>query len=124
MAVRVLLPLLPLALIGALTACGEPVVLDAASPAETPYDGPLTSGPRDEDSPDVAERGGAAVGALECTHPPDNGGGADYDSGLSTVQDDAGSALADWIAEDWHLVPGSGYVVERWPRAREPIHCA
>ena len=73
---------------------------------------------RGPDNPDAAKRAGAAGLALECDGPVYNGGGGDYaDSGLESVQDDAGSAFANWTDEEgWTASlpgPDDGYVVER-----------
>jgi hypothetical protein len=92
----------------------SPLVVEGGS-AVAPYDGPMHVRLDHSDEATVAARSGAAGQALECAGDPYLGGGADYDSGLATVQDSAESALEDLFAEDsggW-VVPTTGYRVER-----------
>lgn len=71
--------------------------------------------PVDEDKATVTERSGSAGRALECDGVPYDGGGAAYDSGLASVQDDATEALEIFIQESAFAVtlPAEGYRVER-----------
>lgn len=96
--------------------CGEATVVVDAPPASTPYAGRLDLPVSYRDSASVMKRSGSSGLALECTGRPSNGGGADYDSGLSTVQSDPAGAVADWMHEEgsWFSgVPDSGYRLER-----------
>lgn len=66
------------------------------------------------DDADVMRRAGAAALALECDGAPDNGGAGDYDSGLSSTQNSAEEAVANWFAEDSAGgLPKEGYRLER-----------
>ncbi len=67
------------------------------------------------DKATVMERSGAAGRALECDGDPYDGGGADYDSGLASVQGSATGALENWFEEEIFgpQIPAEGYRVER-----------
>ena len=85
------------------------------SPVSSPYDGPMSLPIDYGDEAAVAERSGAAGRALECDGEPYEGGGADYDSGLASVQDDATKALENLFREDGYSanLPDEGYRIER-----------
>lgn len=99
-----------------LSACGtETVVIDSA-PGVEPFAGPLDVAVDHADAADVKDRSGSAGLALECAGEPDNGGGADYDSGLASTQSSADKAVANWMNEEGNWfggLPQSGYRVER-----------
>ncbi len=82
-------------------------------PVAAPYDGPMDLPVSYRDRASVRERSGAAGRALECDRAPYDGGGADYDSGLASVQDSAAEALENLLREDGRPVPAGGYRVER-----------
>lgn len=100
-----------------LSACGgqSAVVTTSGDPVADPYDGPMSASQSFRDRASVAERGGAAVRALECETVPYDGGGGDYvDGGLESVQDSPAEALANWLEEEPFLVmPEEGYRIER-----------
>jgi len=103
-----------------LSSCGSQTAASDAGPGSTEpdpdaYDGPLVLEPDHSDRATVQERSGAAGLALECTGEPLNGGGGDYDSGLTSAQASATGALEDWLDnEAWaYQVPEEGYRVER-----------
>lgn len=100
--------------VGVVAGCGsEPAVVAGTAPA-SPYDGPMSVPVDHSDEAGVLARSGAAGRALECTGAPYAGGGADYDSGLATVQDSPTEALRNLLAKDWiGEVPEQGYRVER-----------
>ena len=95
-----------------LTACGSETPVGTGAPAGA-YDGPMHLAVDHGDRATVLERSGAAGRALECRFEPYDGGSGDYTDGLETVQDDAGKALMDWLTEEFVLLPGDGYRVER-----------
>ncbi len=104
---------------GALSGCGSAVVV-AGEPGGSPYAGPLDTPAPHDDVRDVRKRAGAAGAAVQCDPAieegrPDNGGGADYDSGLSRSQATPQRAIANWFDEDgsWFSgLPRAGYVEE------------
>ncbi len=102
-----------------LAGCGSASVVVQGDPVASPYDGPMRAPVSNADAADVLERSGAAGLALECEGAPYNGGAGSYDDGLETVQDDAGEALENFLAEEmFHPVPEQGYVVEREDEGR------
>jgi hypothetical protein len=108
-------PLIAAALV-LLTGCGQAAVVDDAPSVGDAYDGPLDLPVSHADSAGVLERSGSAGRALECSGRPANGGGADYDSGLASVQDDPAAAVEDWMDEEggWFGgLPQEGYRRER-----------
>ncbi len=84
-------------------------------PVPSPYDGPMSLPMNGTDEAPVADRAGAAAQALECDGKPHEGGGADYDSGLASVQDDPTKALENLFAEEGFgaTLPDEGYRIER-----------
>ena len=95
------------------TGCGSSTVV-ADSPVTSPYDGPMDLPLEYRDRAGVLERSGAAGRALECDGDPYAGGGADYDSGLASVQDSAEAALKNLFEEDFiGELPETGYRIER-----------
>lgn len=97
-----------------LAGCGSPSVVVEGDPVASPYDGPMQVPVSNADAADVLERSGAAGLALECDGAPYNGGAGSYDDGLETVQDDAGEALQNFLAEEsFAPLPEEGYAVER-----------
>jgi hypothetical protein len=102
-----------------LAGCGSSTVVVQGDPVPTPYEGPMSLPIDHRDEATVLERSGAAGRALECVGDPYNGGGADYDSGLASVQDTAAAALANLLAEDFvGDVPRDGYRIEREANGR------
>ena len=102
-----------------LVGCGAPAVTTAGEPAASPYAGPLQLPQNFRDRASVAERGGAATRALECTTVAYAGGGGAYDGGLETVQDSPTKALENWLEEEFVVtVPDHGYRVEREDEGR------
>lgn len=101
----------------ALSGCGgqSAVVTSSGTPVSDPYDGPMTVPQSFRDRASVAQRGGAAVRALECETVPYAGGGGDYaDGGLESVQDSPEEALENWLEEEPLLaMPEEGYRIER-----------
>jgi hypothetical protein len=97
---------------GSLPSSPAGLVVDG-EPVATPYAGPMDLPVSHRDRASVRERSGAAGRALECDRAPYDGGGADYDSGLASVQDSAAEALENLLREDGRQVPGEGYRVER-----------
>jgi hypothetical protein len=99
----------------ALAGCGSASVVVTGEPVSSPYDGPMAVPIDYSDDATVLERSGAAGRALECTGDPYNGGGADYDDGLESVQDSPEAALENLFREEgvsWGM-PTEGYRVER-----------
>jgi hypothetical protein len=102
------------ALVLALSGCGSDPVVVTGGPEPHAYDGPMHVKLDHSDDATVAASSGAAGKALECTGDPYAGGGADYDSGLATVQDSAKDALSNLFDKDFGWVaPTTGYRVER-----------
>ena len=81
----------------------------------SPYSGPMSLPVDHGDEASVLARSGAAGRAVECDGDPYNGGGADYDSGLASVQDSAEESLENFLTEEgWEgQLPSEGYRVER-----------
>lgn len=94
---------------------GSSPMVSKGDPVPAPYAGPMSLPMTGSDEAPVAERAGAAVKALECDGKPHEGGGADYDSGLASVQDDATKALENLFDEDGFgaTLPDEGYRIER-----------
>lgn len=97
-----------------LAGCGGPVVITSGEPVPSPYAGPMHLPMDYSDDASVLERSGAAGRALQCDGSPYAGGGADYESGLASVQDSATAALENLFDQPFSArVPRSGYRVER-----------
>jgi hypothetical protein len=97
-----------------LAGCATPSgVVTTGEPVGRPYAGPMDLPVSHADRASVVERSGTAGRALECEAAPYDGGGADYDSGLASVQRSAPRALANYLAEDGGPIPDRGYRVER-----------
>ena len=98
-----------------LAGCGGSPMVSEGDPVPSPYDGPMTLPIDHGDEASVAERSGAAGRALECDGKPHDGGGADYDSGLASVQHSATKALQNQFDENgWgNTLPDEGYRIER-----------
>lgn len=103
-----------------LASCGGSPLVTAGDPIGSPYSGPMTLPISYADDATVAERSGAAGQALECDGLPYDGGGADYDSGLASVQDDATQALENLFDADsrGNAIPDQGYRIERKDNGR------
>ena len=101
--------------VAVLAGCGGSPTVSASDPVSSPYDGPMSLPVDHGDEASVAERSGAAGRALECDGQAYAGGGADYDSGLAAVQNDATKALENLFEEDsrGETVPDEGYRIER-----------
>ena len=94
--------------------CGSDPVVVTGGPEANAYAGPMHLKLDYSDEATVAAASGAAGKALECTGDPYLGGGADYESGLATVQDSAKDALGNLFDKDFGwVVPTTGYRVER-----------
>lgn len=94
--------------------CGSDGTVVTGAPGPSPYAGPMHVKLDHSDDATVAASSGAAGKALECTGDPYLGGGADYESGLVTVQDSAKDALSNLFDKDFGwVVPTTGYRVER-----------
>lgn len=85
--------LLTVAVTLVLSGCGSSSAVVQGDPVPSPYDGPMDLPVDHRDQAAVVERSGSAGRALECDGDPYDGGGADYDSGLASVQDSATGAL-------------------------------
>lgn len=106
--------LLAVAVTLVLSGCGSSSVVVQGDPVPSPYDGPMDLPIDHRDEAAVVERSGSAGRALECDGDPYDGGGADYDSGLASVQDSATEALANLFDEDpVGRLPEDGYRIER-----------
>jgi hypothetical protein len=102
-----------------LSGCGSSSVVVQGDPVPSPYDGPMDLPIDYRDRATVVERSGSAGRALECDGDPYDGGGADYDSGLASVQDSATGALDNLFDEDpVGRLPEDGYRIERVERGR------
>lgn len=103
-----------------LAGCGSSSVVAEGGPVSSPYDGPMDLPVDHSDMATVAERSGAAGRALECDGRPYDGGGADYDSGLASVQGSAEGALENLFEQDFlgRQLPADGYRVEREDNGR------
>jgi len=89
-------------------------VVVQGDPDSSPYEGPMNLPIDYRDRATVGERSGAAGRALECDGAPYDGGGADYDSGLASVQDSPPAALDNLFEEDvFGALPEEGYRIER-----------
>ena len=90
-------------------------MVSEGEPVPAPYDGPMSLPIDHSDEASVEERSGAAGRTLECDGKPYDGGGADYDGGLASVQDTATQALENLFEEDGHgnALPDDGYRIER-----------
>jgi hypothetical protein len=90
-------------------------VVVEGEPVASPYSGPMSLPVDHGDEASVLARSGAAGRAVECDGDPYNGGGADYDSGLASVQDSAEESLENFLTEEgWESqLPSEGYRVER-----------
>jgi hypothetical protein len=98
-----------------LAGCGSGPVVVTGEPVAAPYDGPMSMPLDHSEEASVAARSGAAGRALECDGTPYNGGGADYDGGLESAQEDPESALEDLFSREgvsWGM-PTKGYRIER-----------
>ncbi len=97
-----------------LAGCGSSAEVVKGGPASSPYDGPMGLPVDYRDRATVLERSGTAGRALECDGDPYAGGGADYDSGLASVQGSAKGALENLFEEDFvGALPEQGYRIER-----------
>ena len=97
-----------------LAGCGSTSVVVQGDPDSSPYEGPMNLPIDYRDRATVGERSGAAGRALECDGAPYDGGGADYDSGLASVQDSPPAALDNLFEEDvFGALPEEGYRIER-----------
>jgi hypothetical protein len=100
-----------------LAGCGTATVVEQSESVPNPpnpYTGPMQVPVDHGDEASVAERSGAAGLALECQGEPYEGGSGDYDSGLTSTQSSAASALEDYFSQDPFLqLPPDGYRVER-----------
>jgi hypothetical protein len=106
--------LLAVAVTFVLSGCGSSSVVVQGNPVPSPYDGPMDLPIDHRDQAAVVERSGSAGRALECDGDPYDGGGADYDSGLASVQDSAEGALDNLFDEDpVGRLPEDGYRIER-----------
>ena len=103
------------ALLLVVASCGGSSLVSDDPPAATPYDGPLQLAISGDETAPIAQRAGAAARALECDHPPQTGGGGDYDGGLASTQDSAEDALQNSFDEDGRgaTLPSTDYRVER-----------
>jgi hypothetical protein len=98
-----------------LAGCGSGPLVVKGEPVAAPYDGPMSLPLDHSDDASVIARSGAAGRALECAGTPYNGGGADYDGGLESVQDDPEAALENLFTREgvsWGM-PTEGYRIER-----------
>jgi hypothetical protein len=107
--------LIAMATVLLVAACGNSTVVSEGDPVSSPYDGPMSLPIDHGDEAVVTERSGAAGRAMECDGDPYNGGGADYDDGLASVQDTATDALENFVEEEWlsSPLPVEGYRIER-----------
>lgn len=98
-----------------LAGCGSTTVVAQGDPVASPYEGPMSLPVDHADKASVMERSGAAGRALECDGAPYNGGGADYDSGLASVQGNPAEALENFLEKEGLGIqlPVEGYRVER-----------
>lgn len=98
-----------------LAGCGSAPIVVGNEPVPTPYDGPMHLPIDHSDEATVLARSGAAGRALECAGDPYNGGGADYDGGLESVQESPEKALENLFREEGFSagMPTEGYRVER-----------
>lgn len=99
----------------ALTGCGGGPMVTGAPPAPTPYAGPMSLPVDHADEASVAKRSGAAGRSLECDGAPFQGGSADYNDGLASVQHSGKEALRDLFTSEGlaTTLPDEGYRVER-----------
>lgn len=94
--------------------CGSSTVLSDAEPVDSSYRGPVYLPMQHRHNASVLDRSGAAGRAVECDGDPYDGGGADYDSGLVSVQGSATQALENFLEEGLSAqVPSGGYRIER-----------
>lgn len=97
-----------------LAGCGTSSLVVTGEPVSDPYAGPMQLPVDHGDAASVLEGSGAAGRALQCDGEPYAGGSGDYDSGLTSTQESAESALENYFSEEVFVqLPADGYRVER-----------